>query len=103
KRQTTLTPPPPPPNPQPQVVSDVNVRVKTVGKLAEDYARLCKQLPGPDPASHRKLMTDVFARLEVLLPMLEGPNPGVEFRQQIEVLGDAHAQLTAEATDLSPE
>src|SRR6478672_4095366 len=103
KQKTTLNPPPTPPNPQPKMASDMNVRIQTLERLSDNYARLSKQLPGPNPSTHRKLMAEVFAKLEELLPMLEGPNPGAEFRQQMEIIGDAHAQLASGAMDLSPE
>ena len=103
KEKTTLNPPTPPPNPPPKMASDVNVRVKTVTRLADSYTKLAGQLPGPNPAAHRKFMAQVFARLEELLPMLEGPSPDAEFRQQMEVIGDAQAQLASGASDLSAE
>jgi len=102
KQKTTLGPPPPP-NPQPKIVSDVNVRVKTVERLAKGYAELAKKLPGPSPAEHRKLMAEVFARLEEIVPMLKGPSSDAEFRQEMQVIGDAQAELATGAGDLSPE
>ena len=35
--------------------------------------------------------------------MLEGPNPNAEFRQQMDVIGDAHSQLATGPASLSPE
>ncbi len=103
KHQTTLGPPPAQLNPQPKIASDVGVRVQTLGGLADTYARLSNQLPGPSVAAHRKLMSEVFARLEAILPMLVGPSPGAEFRQQLQVIGDAQSELATGPADLSPE
>lgn len=103
KNQTTLAPPPAQPNPPPQVASDAGVRVQTLGRLADTYARLSNQLPGPNTAAHRKLMSEVFARLQEILPMLEGPTPGAEFRQQMQVIADAQAELATGPAELSPE
>src|SRR5258708_35684397 len=103
KTQTRLRPPRAPPNPPPQVASDVGVRVQTLGRLADSLARLSNQLPGPNTAAHRKLMSQAFAQLQEILPMLEGPNPGAEFRQQLQVIADAQAELATGPADLSPE
>jgi len=103
KDHTTLAPPPAQPNPPPQVASDAGVRVQTLGRLADTYARLSNQLPGPNTAAHRKLMSDAFARLQEILPMLEGPTPGAEFRQQMQVIADAQAELATGPAELSPE
>jgi len=67
------------------------------------YARLSNQLPGPNTAAHRKLMAEAFARLQEILPMLEGPTPGAEFRQQMQVISDAQAELATGPAELSPE
>lgn len=103
KTQTTIAPPPPRPNPPPQVASDPTVRVQTLDRLADSYARTGNQLPGDSPATHRRLMSEVFAQLQEILPILEGPSPGAEFRQQLQVVRDAQAELATGPQDLSPE
>ncbi|HEY2585022.1 MAG TPA: hypothetical protein VGI81_04565 [Tepidisphaeraceae bacterium] len=103
KTQTTIAPPPPRPNPPPQVAADPTVRVQTLDRLADEYARTSNDLPGDNAAEHRKLMSQVFAQLEEILPILEGPNPGAEFRQQLQVVRDAQAELSTGPQDLSPE
>lgn len=95
--------PPAQPNPQPAMASDASVRVATLSRLADTYARTSNELPGATPAEHRKLMAQVFAQLEEILPILEGPNPGAEFRQQMQVIRDAQAELATGPQDLSPE
>lgn len=104
KTQTTIAPPPTArPNPAPQVAGDPAVRVQTLGRLADTYARTSNELPGESAAQHRQLMSQVFAQLEEILPILEGPNPGAEFRQQLQVVRDAQAELATGPQDLSPE
>src|SRR5215469_15194476 len=95
KQHTTLPPVPPPPNPQPAVSSDVSTRVATLERLSDAYSRTSNELPGRDLGEHRKLMAQVFAQLEEILPLLEGPNPGAEFRQQIQVIRDAQSELSS--------
>ena len=79
------------------------MRVQTLARLADAYARTSNQLPGADAAEHRRLMSEAFARLEEILPILEGPSPGAEFRQQMQVIRDAQAELATGPQDLSPE
>src|SRR5579871_1041315 len=102
KQRTTLGPPPAP-NPPPKIARDVNVRVQTLERLAASYSELAAKLPGPDPSGHRKLMAEVFARLNKILPTLEGPSSDAVFRQQLQVIADAQSQLAAGPTDLSPD
>ena len=103
KTQTTIAPPPPQPNPPPQVAADPTVRVQTLGRLADNYARTSNELPGYGPAEHRKLMASIFSQLSEILPILQGPNPGAEFRQQLQIVRDAQAELSTGPSDLSPE
>jgi hypothetical protein len=102
KQQATL-PPPARPNPPPQVAADPMVRVQTLSRLAEGYSQTSNELPGNSPLEHRRLMANVFAQLEEILPILEGPNPGAEFRQQLQVVRDAQAELATGPQELSPE
>jgi hypothetical protein len=103
KTQATIAPPPPRPNPPPQVATDPAARVQTLDRLADQYARTSNDLPGDNAGEHRKLMSQVFSQLEEILPILEGPNPGAEFRQQLQVVRDAQAELATGPQDLSPE
>lgn len=103
KTQTTIAPPPPRPNPPPQVAADPIARMQTLGRLADSYARTSNQLPGDNTQQHRQLMAQIFSQLEEILPILEGPNPGAEFRQQLQVVRDAQAELATGPQDLSPE
>src|SRR5258708_27414302 len=93
KTRATLPPPPARPNPSAQVAADPAVRVQALGRLSDTYARTSNALPGGNSAEHRKLMAEVFAQLEEILPILEGPGPGAEFRQQLQVIRDAQAEL----------
>lgn len=103
KNHPTMRPPPPPPNPPPRVAADPSARVQTLGQLADAYARLSNQLPGQTAADHRRLMAQAFAQLEQILAILEGPNPGAEFRTQLQVIADAQTELSTGPQDLSPE
>jgi hypothetical protein len=103
KTQSTIAAHPPRPNPAPQVAADPTVRVQTLGRLADTYARTSNELPGDNAAQHRQLMASIFAQLEEILPILEGPNPGAEFRQQLQIVRDAQAELASGPRDLSSE
>ena len=104
KQHPTLPPPPAAqPNPPPRMAADVGTRVQTLDRLADSFARLSNQLPGGSVDEHRALMSQVFAQLQEILPMLDGPSPGAEFRQQMQVISDAQAELATGPKDLSPE
>jgi hypothetical protein len=104
KQHPTLPPPPAAqPNPAPRVASDAATRVQTLDRLADSFARLSNQLPGGSEDEHRALMSQAFAQLQEILPMLDGPSPGAEFRQQMQVISDAQAELATGPKDLSPE
>jgi hypothetical protein len=77
--------------------------VQTLSRLADTYGRTSNELPGDNPAEHRRIMAEIFAQLQEILPILEGPNPGAEFRQQLQVVRDAQAELASGPQDLSPE
>jgi hypothetical protein len=93
----TVTAPPPAPPPQPastqQTAIDPLARVQTVLRLADTLARTSNALPGENVTEHRKLMAQIFAQLAELLPILEGPSPGAEFRQQLQIIRDAQGEL----------
>jgi hypothetical protein len=91
------------PTPGPQVAADPSIRVQTLGRLADTYARTSNELPGGNSTEHRKLMAEVFSQLEEILPILEGPGPGAEFRQQLQVIRDAQAELATGPQDLSSD
>jgi len=103
KNHSTMPPPPAPPKPSPRVATDPAVRVQMLAQLADAYARQSNQLPGPSARDHRRLMAEAFAQLEQILSILEGPNPGAEFRQQLQVISDAQTELSNGPEDLSPE
>ena len=103
KERSTLPPPPAAPNPPPRVAADPVVRVQTLGRLTDQYARTAHQLPGDSPQQHRKLMAEAFAQIEQILPILQGPNPGAEFRQQLQTVSDAQGELATGPQELSPE
>jgi uncharacterized membrane protein len=85
------------------MASNVAVRVETITRLADAYTRLAGELPGPTPAAHRKLMSEVLSRLNQILPLLQGPTSNAEFRQQMQIISDAQAQLATGPSDLSPD
>jgi hypothetical protein len=103
KTHSNMPDKPPSPNPPPRVAADPAVRVQTLSQLSDAYARLSNQLPGPNERDHRRLMSQAFAQLEQILSILEGPNPGAEFRQQLQIISDAQTELSSGPEDLSSE
>jgi hypothetical protein len=103
KTRSTIAPPSAQPNPPPIVAADPTVRVQTLGRLADGFARTSNALPGDNASQHRQLMASVFVQLEEILPILQGPNPGAEFRQQLQVVRDAQSELATGPSDLSAE
>lgn len=91
------------PNPSPQAAADPMVRVQTLERLSDEFARTSNALPGSDLRAHRKLMAQALAQLEQILTVLEGPHPGAEFRSQLHVIRDAESELASGPQDLSPE
>ena len=100
KTRTTIAPPPAQPNPPPIVAADPTVRVQTLGRLADAFGRTSNALPGDSATQHRQLMAGAFAQLVEILPILQGPNPGAEFRQQLQVVRDAQSELATGPSDL---
>jgi len=94
---------PPQPTPPPRVASDPVVRVQTLSRLADSFARISNELPGSDAREHRRLMAELFAQLEEILPILQGADGGAGFRQQIQIIRDAQAELASGPQDLSPD
>jgi hypothetical protein len=90
-------------NPPPKVLSDATLRIRTLARLSDTYARLCNQLPGRTVGEHRQLMADGFAQLNEILPMLQGPTTDAEFRQQMRSIADDRTELSTGSADLSPE
>ena len=82
---------------------DPVVRVQTLSRLSDSLARTANQLPGTDARAHRRLMADIFAQLEEILPILQGPGGGAEFREQLQIIRDAQAELATGPLDLPPE
>jgi hypothetical protein len=103
KTQSTIAPPSAQPNPPPMVAADPTIRVQTLARLADAFARTSNELPGNNATQHRQLMASIFAQLEEILPILQGPNPGAEFRQQLQVVRDAQSELATGPSDLSAE
>jgi hypothetical protein len=103
KTQTTLQPPPPEPNPEPQVASDARERVKELGALAEEFANGAFALPGHDAAQDRTQVTQEFALLAQILPMLNGPEMTGDFRQQLGIVSSTRVLLGSASEDLAVE
>ena len=91
----TQMPPPPPQTAPAPVAADPMARVQTLTRLADTLARTSNELPGESVLIHRQLMVQVFTQFEEILPTLEGPNPGTEFRQQLQTVRDTQAALAA--------
>lgn len=96
-------PAPPPPTQSVRAAGDPVVRVQTLGRMSDTFARTVNQLPGTDSREHRRLMANVFAQLEEILSNLQGPGAGAEFRQQLQIIHDAQEELTSGPEDLSPD
>ena len=71
KTQSTIAPPSAQPNPPPMVAADPTIRVQTLARLADAFARTSNELPGNNATQHRQLMASIFAQLEEILPILQ--------------------------------
>ena len=91
------------PSTPPQIASDPLVRVQTLARLADAYARTSNQLPGEDAREHRRLMASILAQLQEILPVLQGPKADAEFRQQLRVISDSQAELANGPQELPAE
>jgi len=102
KTQTTLNPPPEP-NPQPQLATDARERVKELSSRAEEYVKNAGNLPGRNADEDRAQVTQQFALLAQILPMLNGPEMSGDFRQQLRIIDSTRSQLASASQDLSSE
>jgi hypothetical protein len=103
KTETTLNPPPPDPNPEPHLASDARERVKALGSLAEEFDAGATALPGANEAEDRTQVTQEFALLAQMLPMLNGPDMTGDFRQQLGIVSSTQSLLASGSTDLAVE
>lgn len=103
RTQTVLPPPPPEPNPEPRLTNDARERVKELGTLAEGFAAGATKLPGSSDADDRAKITQEFALLAQLLPMLNGPDMSGDFRQQLDIVSYTRGQLGGGSQDLAVE
>lgn len=103
KTQTTLNPPPPEPNPQPELATDARERVKELSSRAEEYVKNAANLPGRNADEDRAQVTQEFALLAQILPMLNGPEMSGDFRQQLRIIDSTRSQLANASQDLSTE
>lgn len=103
KTETTLNPPPPDPNPEPHLASDARERVKALGTLAGEFDTGATALPGANEAEDRTQVTQEFALLAQMLPMLNGPDMTGDFRQQLGIVSSTQALLGSGSTDLAVE
>jgi len=103
KTETTLNPPPVDPNPEPHLASDARERVKALGSLAAEFDTGAAALPGANEAEDRAQVTQQFALLAQMLPMLNGPDMSGDFRQQLGIVSSTKALLGSASTDLAVE
>ena len=82
--------------------SEAAVRVQTLARLADQYARQARELPGGE-YDYRRLMSGVFARLSEILPVLYGPNRTRMFEQQLQIIQNSARELSGTSSALSPE
>ena len=101
KNRATMQPPPPAPNPPPRVATDPAVRVQTLAQFADAYARQSNKLPGSSERDHRRLVAEALGQLEQILSILEGPNPGAVFREQLQVISNAQTELSTGPEDIA--
>ena len=103
KTQTTLKEPPPEPNPQPQLATDARERVKELSSRAVDYVKNAANLPGRNADEDRNQITQQFALLAQILPMINGPEMSGDFRQQLRIIDSTRSQLASGSQDLAIE
>ncbi len=84
-------------------VDDVDARVSGLNAAAESLASHVAALPGRSADEHVSVMRQVFDDLGQALPLLEGPNPGGVFRQQLRTVQASGTQLAAQPTGMAPE
>jgi len=103
KSETTLKPPPSEPNPEPQVAGDARQRVGELAKAAKEYADGAAKLPGNDVAEGRAQLSQQFALLAQILPMLNGPDMSGDLQQQLRIIESSRGLIAGASKDLSIE
>ena len=104
KNQTSMEPPPPPEeNPKAQLASDVRERVKELSDRATEYANNAKQMPSNNEQENRRLVSEEFALLSQMIPMLSGPEMTGELSQQLRIIESTRSQLSAGSMELAAE
>jgi hypothetical protein len=102
KRQSSMGKPPEV-NPSPAVITSAAARSEQLGDLSRRLAETVQTLPGRTPQEHRQRMQQVFARLAQVLPVLYGPNPPGQFRQQLRIVENARSQLASAPQSIAVE
>lgn len=74
-----------------------------LSQRVERFAREVAKLPGRDQQEYRRMMADRFGDLAEILPMLEGPEPGGAFRQQVRIIENTRATLQSAPEELALE
>ena len=105
KTQTSMgePPPPPDPNPQAQLAGDVRERVKELQARAAQYANNAKQMPADNEQENRRLVSEQFALLSQMIPMLSGPEMPGGLAQQLRIVESTRTQLANGSMDLAAE
>ena len=100
KQETVM--PAPEMSPQPPIADDVQQRVTDLSQAAVELRQAAYRLPGRGDEQHRQFMQQFLTNLSQILPILEGPNAGGAFRQQLRIVESARTQLGG-ASSLSME
>src|SRR5688572_9078670 len=104
KNQSAMEPPPPADeNPKAQLASDVRERVRELDVRAAEYGNNAKQMPAGTEDENRKLVSQQFALLSQIIPMLSGLEMPGDLAQQLRIIDSTRSQLSNGSMGLAPE
>jgi hypothetical protein len=90
-------------NPKAQLATDVRERVNELQARANDYTAIAKRMPGGDEQENRRLVSEEFALLSQIIPMLSGPEMTGEVQQQLRIIESTRSQLANGSVELAAE
>src|SRR5688572_5489860 len=103
KNQSAMEPPPPADeNPKAQLASDVRERVRELDVRAAEYGNNAKQMPAGTEDENRKLVSQQFALLSQIIPMLSGLEMPGDLAQQLRIIDSTRSQLSNGSTGTAP-
>jgi hypothetical protein len=77
--------------------------VRELDVRANEYANNAKAMPAGDEQESRRLVSNQFALLSQILPMLSGPEMTGDLSQQLRIIESTRSQLSNGSTELAPE